>query len=257
MLEEKLSLEGMKIVITGGGTGLGLEMTTALARAGADLVIASRRQGPIDEAAQIVRDLGRKAIAVSTDVTDSTQVNALMERALDEFGVVDVLINNAGIVRGQGATSIWEISDEEWHLGIDTNMSSAFYCSRAIAQHMVERGLGKIINVSSILGSVALPNQLAYCASKGGVEQMTKVMALEWAKQGVRVNAIAPTYFETELVAQLRNDPERVAFINERTPMGRWGQPEELEGLVVFLAASGSDFITGQSILIDGGWTIW
>lgn len=107
------------------------------------------------------------------------------------------------------------------------------------------------------LGEIALPNQLAYASAKGGVDQMTKVMALEWAKEGVRVNAIAPTYFETELVAQLRNDPERFNFINERTPMGRWGYPPELEGIVIFLAAPASDFITGQTIYIDGGWTIW
>jgi NAD(P)-dependent dehydrogenase (short-subunit alcohol dehydrogenase family) len=111
--------------------------------------------------------------------------------------------------------------------------------------------------MGSILGTVGLPQQLAYASSKGGVDQLTKVMALEWAKLGVRVNAIGPTYFETELVKQLRNDPERFNFINERTPMGRWGYPSELEGIVIFLASSASDFITGQTIYIDGGWTIW
>ena len=122
---------------------------------------------------------------------------------------------------------------------------------------MLERGYGKVINLSSVLGTVALPNQIAYASSKGGVDQMTKVMALEWAKKGIRVNAIGPTYFETELVAQLRNDPERYNFINERTPAGRWGYPVELEGIVIFLAAPASDFITGQTIYIDGGWTAW
>ena len=122
---------------------------------------------------------------------------------------------------------------------------------------MIERGYGKVINMSSIFGAVGLPGQVAYASSKGGVDQMTKVMALEWAQQGVRVNAIGPTYFETDLVAQVRNDPERFNFINERTPMGRWGYPHELEGIVVFLASSASDFITGQTIYIDGGWTIW
>ena len=121
----------------------------------------------------------------------------------------------------------------------------------------IATGYGKIINISSILGTVALPYQVAYAASKGGVDQITKVMALEWAKQGVRVNAIGPTYFETELVSQIRNDPERFNFIKERTPMGRWGHPEELEGLVIFLASPASDFITGQTIYIDGGWTVW
>jgi NAD(P)-dependent dehydrogenase (short-subunit alcohol dehydrogenase family) len=122
---------------------------------------------------------------------------------------------------------------------------------------MIERGYGKVINISSIMGTVALPELVAYAASKGGVDQMTKVMALEWAKKGVRVNAIGPTYFETDLVKQLRNDQERFNFINERTPVGRWGYPEELAGIVIFLAAPASDFITGQTIYIDGGWTIW
>ncbi len=129
--------------------------------------------------------------------------------------------------------------------------------TQAVGPQMLERGYGKVINLSSVLGTVALPNQIAYASSKGGVDQMTKVMALEWAKQGIRVNAIGPTYFETELVAQLRNDPERYNFINERTPAGRWGYPVELEGIVIFLAAPASDFITGQTIYIDGGWTAW
>ena len=115
----------------------------------------------------------------------------------------------------------------------------------------------KIINISSILGAVGLPNQVAYASSKGGVDQMTKVMALEWAKLGVRVNAVGPTYFETELVTQIREDPERFKFINERTPMGRWGHLPELEGIIIFLASAASDFITGQTIYVDGGWTIW
>ena len=143
MLEEKLSLEGKGVVITGGGTGLGREMTLAMARAGADIVIAARRVGPIEEVAEEVRALGRKGVAISTDVTDTAQVNRLMESSIAELGKVDVLLNNAGIVRGQGAIPIWEISDDDWRIGIEVNMSSAFYCARAIAKHMVERGQGQ------------------------------------------------------------------------------------------------------------------
>ena len=122
---------------------------------------------------------------------------------------------------------------------------------------MIGRRSGKIINIASIMGAVALDNLVAYASSKGGVVQMTKVMAIEWAKHNINVNAIGPTYFETPLVAGLRSDPDRFRFINERTPMGRWGQPEELEGTVIFLASRASDFITGQTIYVDGGWTIW
>ena len=157
---EKLSLDGKGIVITGGGTGLGREMVLAIARAGGDLVIASRRAGPIEEVAALARETGRHAVAVPTDVTDTPQVEALFRRALGELGKVDVLINNAGIVRGAGATPIWEISDADWRLGIETNLSSAFYCSRAVAKHMVDRGRGKIINVSSGVRASRRPGQL-------------------------------------------------------------------------------------------------
>ena len=198
MLEEKLSLEGKSVVITGGGTGLGREMTLAMARAGADLVIASRRIGPIQEVADEVRALGRKGVAISTDVTDSAQVNALMESAIDELGKVDVLFNNAGIVRGQGATPIWDISDDDWHLGIDTNMSSAFYCSRAIAKHMVERGQGKIINLSSGFGYRGGRDNYMYCVGKGGIVQLTRTLATSLGRYGITSACIVPGFIPTE-----------------------------------------------------------
>jgi NAD(P)-dependent dehydrogenase (short-subunit alcohol dehydrogenase family) len=188
------------------------------------------------------------------DVTSKETVHECVGRILDNFGKIDILINNAGV---NHRVPVLDFSEEAWDQVINTNLKGYFLVAQAVAPQMLERGYGKIINMSSILGTVALPNQLAYASSKGGVDQMTKVMALEWAKKGVRVNAIAPTYFETELVAQLRNDPERFNFINERTPMGRWGYPNELEGIVIFLAALASGFITGQAIYIDGGWTIW
>jgi NAD(P)-dependent dehydrogenase (short-subunit alcohol dehydrogenase family) len=148
-----------------------------------------------------------------------------------------------------------EFDEEAWDRVISTNLKGYFLVAKAVVPQMIERGYGKVINMSSILGTVALPNQLAYASSKGGVDQMTKVMAVEWAKPGVRVNAIGPTYFETDLVTQIRDDPERFNFIKNRTPMGRWGYLNELEGIVIFLAAPASDFITGQTIYIDGGWT--
>ena len=188
------------------------------------------------------------------DVLRDASVREAVARALSSFGRIDVLVNNAGVnVR----KPTLELSEEEWDLVLDTNLKGYFLVARAAAAHMVARGKGKVINVSSIFGTVGMYNQLAYAASKGGVVQMTKVMAIEWAKSGVNVNAIAPTYFETPLVAALRNDPERFRFINERTPMGRWGQPEELEGTLVYLASSASDFVTGQILHVDGGWTIW
>jgi NAD(P)-dependent dehydrogenase (short-subunit alcohol dehydrogenase family) len=150
---------------------------------------------------------------------------------------------------------VLDFPEEAWDLVLTTNLKGYFLVAQAVVPQMLERGYGKVINMSSILGKIGLPHQVAYASAKGGVDQMTKIMAIEWAKQGVRVNAVGPTYFETEMVKQIRNDPERFNFINERTPMGRWGYPPELEGIVIFLASPASDFITGQTIYIDGGWT--
>lgn len=247
-------LSGKVAMVTGGSRGLGEVAATALAKAGADVAVCGRNTADLDRVTSAMRALGREAEPFVLDVTAKATVHDGVERILRHFGKVDILVNNAGV---NHRVPVLEFPEEAWDLVINTNLKGYFLVAQAVVPQMIERGYGKVINMSSILGTVALPNQVAYASSKGGVDQMTKVMALEWAKQGVRVNAIGPTYFETELVAQLRNDPERFNFINERTPMGRWGYPPELEGIVIFLAAPASDFITGQTIYIDGGWTIW
>jgi NAD(P)-dependent dehydrogenase (short-subunit alcohol dehydrogenase family) len=249
MLEEKLSLKGKTVVITGGGTGLGREMSLSMARAGADLVIAARRTGPIGEVAEMVKELGRRAIAVSTDVTDSAQVNRLMETALAEFGQVDVLFNNAGIVRGQGSTPIWDITDDDWRIGIDTNMSSAFYCSRAIAKHMVERGQGKIVNVSSGYGFRGGRDNYMYCVGKGGVVQLTRTLATSLGRYGITSTCIVPGFLPTEGTDESRLTLPRGDFI----PIGRVGNPREIGAVAVFLASSASDYMNGESFVADGG----
>jgi 2-deoxy-D-gluconate 3-dehydrogenase len=249
MLEEKLSLKGKTVVITGGGTGLGREMTLAMARAGAELVIASRRLGPIDEVAQAARDLGARAITISTDVTDTAQVATLMERSIEEYGKVDVLLNNAGIVRGKGSESIWDITDEDWRIGIDTNMSSAFYCSRAIAKHMVDRGSGKIINVSSGFGYRGGRDNYMYAVGKGGIVQLTRTLATSLGRYGVTSTCIVPGFLPTTGTDESNLTLPRGDFI----PVGRVGMPSELGPIAVFLASSGSDYMNGESFAIDGG----
>jgi len=194
-----------------------------------------------------------RPVAVFTQLQTDV-VDRVVREVIDKFGGIDILVNNAG-VNVRKATI--DLSEEEWDHVLDTNLKGYFLVAQAVAPHMIRRKRGKVINISSIFGAVGMNNQLAYACSKGGIVQMTKVMAIEWAPHNVNVNAIGPTYFETPLVATLRDDPERFRFINERTPMGRWGQPEELEGTVVFLASKASDFITGQTIYVDGGWTIW
>jgi gluconate 5-dehydrogenase len=197
---------------------------------------------------------GRTAEGFFIDVTSKQSVAEAVDRILERFGRIDILVNNAGV---NYRVPVLEYPEDEWDRVLNTNLKGYFLVTQAVVPQMIENGYGKVINMSSILGTVGLPHQVAYASSKGGVDQMTKVMALEWAKQGVRVNAVGPTYFETELVTQIRDDPQRFNFINERTPMGRWGYLPELEGIIIFLASPASDFITGQTIYIDGGWTAW
>ena len=241
-------------MITGSTRGLGEVAAIALAKAGADVAICGRNKKDLDRVSKVIKELGRNSAGFLLDVTSKKSVHKGVKKIIEHFGKIDILVNNAGI---NHRVPVLEFTEEAWDLVINTNLKGQFLVAQAVVPQMIERGYGKVINMSSILGLTPLPEQLAYASSKGGVNQLTKVMALEWAKTGVRVNAVAPTYFETELVAPIRNDTKRFNFINERTPMGRWGQPIEMEGIIIFLAAPASDFITGQIIYIDGGWTVW
>ena len=246
---ENLSLDGKTIIITGGGTGLGKEMALAMARAGADLVIASRRKGPIQEVAALVKDLDRRALAISTDVTDSAQVDRLFKSTLEVFGKVDVLISNAGLVRGQGSTPIWDITDEDWRLGIDANLTGAFYCSRAIARHMVDRGQGKIVNVASGFGLRGGRDNYMYACGKGGIIQLTRTLATSLGRYGITSNCIVPGFLPTPGTAELRETLPRAEFV----PIGRVGNPPEMGPIAVFLASAASDYMNGGMFIADGG----
>ena len=247
-------LTGRVAAVTGAGRGLGRVMALALAAAGADLLLASRTAPELERLADEVRALGRRALPFPADVTDANDCEAMAAAAVERLGGLDVLVNNAGTNVRKPAL---DLTPDEFEFVVATNLTGYFTCARAAGRRFTAQGSGKVINVSSIMGSVALPNQAAYASSKGGVDQLTKVLALEWAAAGVQVNGIAPTYFETELTRPLYDDPERRAFITERTPAGRWGQPHELAGAVIFLASAASDFVTGQTLLVDGGWTAW
>ena len=247
-------LTGRVAIMTGAGRGLGRTMALALAAAGADLALASRTTPELESLVEEIEALGRRAIAVPTDITSPEACEALVAAAVERLGRLDILVNNAGTNVRKSAL---EITPDEYDFVIQTNLKGYFNGARAAGRLFVEQGSGKVINISSILGSVALPNQAAYASSKGAIDQLTKVLAIEWASANVQVNGLAPTYFETDLTRPLYDDPERKAFIEERTPMGRWGQPHELAGAVIFLASDASDFVTGQTILVDGGWTAW
>ncbi len=250
---ETLKLNGKKALVTGGAQGLGRTMALALAEAGADVALVGRTLASVEKtAAELAEATGRTFKAFSADVTkidDVTRMAADVEQAL---GPVDILINNAGNnIRGV----IEELSEADWDSVIDTNLKGPFLCSRAIGPGMAKRGWGRIVNMGSILSVIAIPGRTPYASAKAGVAGLTRVLALEWATQGVTVNTICPGPFGTEMNLPLLKDPVKYQEFVKNLPVGRWGELDELAGLVVLLASEASSFITGSCIFIDGGWT--
>ena len=247
-------LDGRVALITGGNRGLGLAMAKALAEAGADVVVTSRQLEKAQQSAgAIAAATGRRTLGLAVDVTEAQQVEAMVQSIIQAFGRVDILINNAGInIR----KPIEEFDEESWDLVQATNLKAPFLCSRAVARYMKEQRSGRVINVASMLGLVALPERSAYCSSKGGLIQLTKVLALEWAAYNITVNALCPGPLATELNAPVMNNPQANQFFLNHIALGRWGQPEELGGVIVFLASDASKFMTGATVVVDGGWTV-
>ncbi len=248
---ERFSLDGRVAVVTGGGTGLGLEMVRHLARAGANVAIAGRRPGPIEDAVAEVEALGRQAIAVPTDVGDSAQANALIEATLAHFGRVDVLINNAALVSDSVPTPIWDIADEDWQTALNVNLSGAFYCSRAASKPMADQGSGKIINVSSGFGLRGGRDIYTYCCTKGGIIQLTRVLSFSLARYGITANSIVPGFIPT--VGTDSEIREALPRSGQYLPTGKLGVPEDIGPVAVFLASPASDYMTGEILTLDGG----
>lgn len=246
---EKWNLDGEVAIVTGGGTGLGKAICLALAGAGADIVLAARRAEPIESAAAEIEGMGRRALAIPTDVADSKQVESMVARTLSRFGKVDILVNNAGgAVKGvEEVKQIWEITDQEWHQGIDMNLTGTFLCCRAVGKHMMERRKGRIINVSSAAGLRGMRNMPMYCSSKGGIILLTMSLAMSWAEFGVRVNCLAPAWLATW------RPPEQYEAFSRHMILGRVGLASEIGPLTVYLASEASQYVTGQVFSIDGG----
>lgn len=242
-------LTGNIAIVTGANTGLGQAMAIGLAEFGADVVLVAR-SSPDETEAEIHR-LGRRTLRILVDLQNADAVPLIVKRTREEFGKIDILVNNAGIIR---RTPALEFSETDWDEVMNLNAKAVFFLSQAVAREMVPRKRGKIINIASLLsfqGGITVPS---YAASKGAVAQITKALANEWAKFGLNINAIAPGYMVTNNTEQLRNDPVRYQSISERIPAGRWGEPSDLKGAVVFLASAASDYVNGHVLVVDGGW---
>lgn len=253
-LRSIFGLQDRVALITGAGRGLGRSMAMALAQAGSNLALVSRTAAELREVANQVKTVSpeQKVLLAVADLSDFSKIDEVVDRVVSHYGRIDILVNNAGRnIRGDAD----QFSVQDWDAVIDINLKSAFLMVQAAGRVMIRQKRGKIINIESLASFIGLPNMIAYCASRGGVKQMTKALAVEWAKYGIYVNAIAPGYFLTEQTKPVFDDPKKKEWILSKIPMGRTGNSEQdLAGVVVFLASSASDYITGQTIIVDGGW---
>jgi gluconate 5-dehydrogenase len=243
-------LTGRVAIVTGTSRGLGQAFARALARAGADLVITSRSMASLKAFESEMTGLGRRVVPLELDVRDQASIRRMADAAQTAFGRIDILVNNAGCnVRKRAADITWD----DWNLVLDTNLRGTFFTSQSVARHMIARGSGRIINIGSVTTVFGYAGLAPYGASRGGIRQLTMSLADDWGPHGVTVNCLAPGWFKTEQNKVLYEDTEWVSYLVDRIPLKRPGKPEDLEGAVVFLASDASAYITGQTLLVDGG----
>lgn len=245
-----LTLEGKTAVIIGGTSGIGRALSLGLADAGADVVASARRKEQVEETAAAIESKGRRTLRVTSDVADRASLENLQAQALKHFDKVDILINCAGKIKRAPTLTFPE---DEWQSIIDTNLTGTLRACQIFGKHMLDRGYGRIVNIASLNTFVALNEVAAYAASKAAVASLTRSLAVEWSKHGVCVNAIAPGVFRTALNAELLDSTPRGKELLMRTPMGRFGKTEEVVGAAIFLASDGASYVTGQTIVVDGG----
>ena len=245
-------LDGKVAVVTGASRGFGRAIALGLAESGADVVLAARTAPALEELAREIEALGRRALAVQSDMTDASSSEQLATATIAAFGKVDILVNNAGI---GGSAPFLNIPADEWDRFLNVNFKGYVLCTQAFGKYMFKAKSGRVINISSSMGEYPLPFLTHYAASKGAINALTKSLAQEWATRGITVNAIAPSYFETDMVKDSKENEHSNALIMSRTPVKRYGKVEELVGLVNYLACDNSSYMTGAVIPLDGGWS--
>jgi gluconate 5-dehydrogenase len=253
MANALFDLTGLVALVTGAYRGLGFAIARGLAHAGATVILNGRKPDELAKAAKVLTDAKLAADVAAFDITDRAAIGAGVEAAIARHGSIDILVNNAGIQR---RGPLIDFPQKEWDEVIATNLTAPFVVSQAVLPGMIARKRGKIIHIASLMSELARPTVVPYTAAKGGVRQLTRGMAVELAPMGIQVNAIAPGYFATEMNRALIDNAEFNAWVCKRTPAGRWGQPDELAGLAVFLASGASDYMTGQMLVMDGGMSV-
>jgi gluconate 5-dehydrogenase len=253
MSQSLFDLTGKHAIVTGAGRGLGRAIAVGLAQFGADVALVARTESQLKETASEIEKLGRRVLIYPSDVSHKANVERIVNDVVAQWGRVDILVNNAGV---DAAMPALDYTEEAWDFVLDVNLKGYFLLAQACARHMKEAGGGVIVNNSSICGDVGIKNIVAYNASKGGVNMLTRTLAIEWAPYHIRVNAFSPAYMEAVMPgAASEHDDKKEVSIRELTPLGRRGKPEELVGPVVFLASDASSYVTGEVLMVDGGWT--
>jgi gluconate 5-dehydrogenase len=254
-MTNRFNLNGKVALVTGGHGGIGEAIALGMADDGADVVVTSRNLEALKQTVAKIQAKGRKSMAVAVDVTDEKQVQAMADAVIKEFGKIDILVNGAGLAIREPADTF---PIDQWQKVMDINVRGTFLCCQAVGRYMIKQKSGNIVNLSSVRGRYGLPaGYAAYCPSKGAVDTLTRTLACEWAKKGIRVNAVAPTIVETDLTKDALANPDYAKQMKARIPMDRWAFPEDIVGPTIFFASDASSFVTGQILYIDGGVTTW
>jgi len=248
----EINLQDKVALVTGSTKGIGRGILKGLAKAGANVVVVSRSQEDCNRVAEEIKQCGQDALPVAADLTNLDEINNLVEKVLEHYGRIDILVNNAGAAIGKKAE---EITEADWDRVQNIDLKAVFFCSQIVGRQMISQESGKIINVASILGMVGDRHVLPYCVAKGGVLQMTKALALEWAKYNIQVNALCPGYVVTSMNQEAFSDEKVFKHVTRKIPMRRLGEVDEMVGAILYMASNASSYMTGQSIVVDGGWT--